>query len=235
MALYSISDLHLPLGVDKPMDVFGGRWTNYVERIRENWLATVEADDYVVMPGDFCWAMKLSDSKKDFEYLDALPGKKILLKGNHDYWWDTVSKLNKFIGENYFSNIHFLQNNVFEYKDAAICGTRFWVCPGNTPFTEEDKKIYLRELGRAELSLRAAAKLNPKQILFFTHYPPIRNENEPDAGFMEIMKRYNVSKVIYGHLHGDSCNTAFVGEKDGISYDLVSCDYMQFMPLKLLD
>lgn len=235
MALYSISDLHLPLGVDKPMDVFGSSWEDYVSRIRQNWNDTIRPDDYVVLPGDFCWAMRLDEAKKDFEYLNALPGIKIMLKGNHDYWWETVSKLERFVADNYYENIYFLHNKAYFYKDIAICGTRFWNCPGSSPFTADDERIYLRELGRVELSLQSAIVNNPKDIIFFTHYPPIRSEKDPDPGFLEIIKKYGVSQVVYGHIHGNASSHAFVGEYDGVLYNLVSCDFLNFMPLKLAE
>lgn len=234
MALFCISDLHLSLGVDKPMDVFGGVWENYIEKLEKNWREIVSDDDYVVMPGDFCWAMHLDESKKDFEFLNSLAGIKILLKGNHDYWWDTVSKLRRFVTDNAYSNIQFLQNNFFSYDDCAICGTRFWLCPGASSFTSEDEKIYLRELGRAELSLADAIKTKPKQILFFTHYPPFSNPQKPDDAFCELMQKYGVSHVLYGHLHGDAKNYAFTGEYKGIKFDLVSCDYLEFTPKMLI-
>lgn len=235
MALYSISDLHLPLGVNKPMDVFGASWENYVYRLRENWKNVVTEADTVVLPGDFSWAMRLSEAQSDFEYLSALPGIKILLKGNHDYWWDTISKLERFMDEKFFTGIYFLQNNAYLYHDTAICGTRFWVCPGAKPFTQEDERIYLRELGRAELSLQAAQGRQPEEIIFFTHYPPLLKAQEPDERFMTLMHRYGVKRVVYGHIHGNAKQIAFTGVYDGIEFDLVSCDYLQFIPRKLKD
>ena len=235
MALFCISDLHLSLGVDKPMDIFGEVWENYIEKLKENWTKLVLEDDYVVMPGDFCWAMQLLESKKDFEFLNSLAGIKILLKGNHDYWWDTLSTLKRFISENGYENVRFLQNNSFMYKDTAICGTRFWLCPGTSSFSQEDEKIYMRELGRAELSLADAAKNNPKNIVFFTHYPPVSGARKVDEAFCELMQKYSVSRVLYGHLHGNAKNFAFIGEYKGIKFDLVSCDYLDFTPKKIID
>lgn len=235
MALYTISDLHLPLGVDKPMDVFGKAWENYVERLDENWRSLVGEDDWVVLPGDFCWAMHLSEARRDFDFLDALPGVKILMKGNHDYWWDTVSKLRRYVSENGYGDIRFLQNNAFLYRTTAICGTRLWNCPATNGFTEEDAKIYQRELMRAELSLTDAVKYNPEEILFFTHYPPVTAAGEVDAGFLELMQKYGIKHVIYGHIHGNARQFAFIGEQNGIKFDLVSCDYLEFVPKKLID
>ena len=235
MALFSISDLHLSLGIDKPMDIFGGVWENYIEKIEKNWRALIKDDDVVVLPGDFCWAMHIKESKEDFDFLNALPGIKLLLKGNHDYWWDTVSKNRRYINENGYTNIEFLHNNSFMYGDVGVCGTRFWLCPGTNSFSGDDEKIYLRELARAELSLEDAMKNNPKKIIFFMHYPPVTSEHNIDEKFLELMKKYSVSQVYYGHLHGSAKNTAFVGEYNGINFDLVSCDYLDFVPKKLIE
>ena len=235
MALYTISDLHLPLGVDKPMDIFGRRWENYIERLDKNWRDTVKENDVVVMPGDFCWAMYLDEAKKDFDFLNKLPGIKILLKGNHDYWWDTVSKLRRFVAEQKYVNIDFLQNNSFMYNNTAICGTRFWICPGSSGYSADDEKFYQRELGRAELSLQDAVGKNPDKIIFFTHYPPMTNNSVIDDCFCDLMIKYGVSRVVYGHLHGCVQKSAFTDRYKGIKFDLVSCDYLEFTPKKLLD
>lgn len=235
MALFTISDLHLPLGVNKPMDIFGHEWENYVEKIENNWLENIKADDTVVMPGDFSWAMHLKDSKADFEFIERLPGRKILLRGNHDFWWDTLSKLERFKKEHGFESVFFLQNNCFSYKDTAICGTRFWNCPGLNPLGEEDEKIYRRELIRTELTLQQAQSEGYGEIIFFTHYPPVSQEGKADEEFCGIMKKYGVKRVIYGHIHGNSKKMAFVGEYDSIKFDLVSCDFLSFLPLKLKD
>lgn len=231
MALYAISDLHLPLGVDKPMNIFGSEWENYVEKLYENWQKTVKQEDIVVLPGDFSWATYISDAKKDFEFLNKLNGKKILLKGNHDYWWETLSKMNRFIEENGFSNIYFLQNNHFIYKDKALCGTRGWTFPAENS-GGEDVRIYNREIQRLELSLGSAPKESEKIV--FTHYPPIGTkclEND----FTRLMKKYEVKTCVYGHLHAKSSKYAFMGNLDSINYLLVSCDYLKFVPVKLSD
>ena len=228
MALYAISDLHLPLGVNKPMDIFGSRWDNYVERLRTNWQNTVGKEDTVVLPGDFSWATYIKDTKKDFEFLDSLNGKKIISKGNHDYWWETMSKMNGFLKENDFSSVSFLQNNSFIYNDIAICGTRGWVFPDN----DENEKMYQREAARLELSLSSAEP--GKRKFVFLHYPPIVRDNLENE-FTRIMKRYGVELCVYGHLHAKSSQYAVTGNVDGIKYLLVSCDYMEFMPIKLSD
>ena len=175
MALYTISDLHLPIGVDKPMDIFGSKWTNYVQRLQKNWQSIVNPEDTVVLPGDFSWATYIEEAIPDFRYIDELPGKKIILKGNHDYWWETLSKLNRYTKEREYDDIFFLQNNYFEYNNIAICGTRGWNLPGSPHFGEDDKKIYAREVARLELSLSAAPEESEKIV--FTHFPPISPGN----------------------------------------------------------
>ncbi len=234
MALYAIADLHLPLGVDKPMDIFGSSWKNYVERLFDNWQYTVNKDDTVVLPGDFSWAMYLEESKKDFEYLNSLNGRKILIKGNHDYWWTTMNKLSNFVADNGFSDIYFMQNNAFVYKDIVLCGTRGWLHPAWDGFTQKDQKIFDRETARLELSLKNAQKYENKDIYVFTHYPPMSNRIEGNA-FTDKLKEYGVKKVIYGHLHGNSHRNGVNGVYDGIEYTLVSADYLQFMPKKIAD
>lgn len=231
MALYAISDLHLPLGVDKPMDIFGRKWENYVERLRENWQSTIKPEDTVVLPGDFSWATYLEESKADFEFLHSLNGRKILLKGNHDYWWTTMNKLNCFIKENGLENIEFLQNNSFEYGDISICGSRGWNTPmGN--MSEEDRKIYEREIGRLELSVKAAK--NPENIIVFTHFPPILKDYRENE-LVDFLKTNNIKRCIFGHIHSSGVKNAVEGEVEGILYTLVSCDYREFMPVKIAD
>lgn len=234
MALFAIADLHLPLGVDKPMDIFGNNWENYVERLKVNWKKRVSDLDYVVIPGDLSWAMKLSQAKADFDFIDNLPGVKIVLKGNHDYWWDTLSKLGKFKTENCYKDIHFLQNNSYLYNKISICGTRGWVCPGSDGFSEFDQKIYSRELERAKLSIESA-KGNGEKIIFFMHYPPAKSSIEPDEGFAKIFSDYNIKMVVYGHIHGSGHNAALKGKYYDCEYILASSDYLNFEPLKICD
>lgn len=232
MALYTIADLHLPLGIDKPMDIFGKAWENYVKRLADNWQSKIKADDLVVLPGDFSWATYLEQSMKDFEYLHKLNGKKILLKGNHDYWWTTMNKLREFTKKNGFDDIYFMQNNSFLYEDIAICGTRGWIHPGWDNFGEEDRRIFNREVLRLELSLESAKNYN--EIYVFTHYPPMSASHEGNE-FTEMMKKYPVTKCIYGHLHSSAHKNAVEGIIDGIEYRLVSGDYVAFNPVKLCD
>jgi len=231
MALYAIADLHLPLGIDKPMDIFGKNWENYVERLEHNWQNTVSEGDTVVLAGDFSWATYLEESKKDFEFLERLNGRKILLKGNHDYWWTTMGKLKNFLSENGFSDIEFLQNNSFTYGDISICGTRGWTVP-QLGKTEEDKKIYARELIRAELSLKSAK--NPENIIMFTHFPTVMQDFRENE-MTELLRKYGVKRSVFGHIHYSGVKNAFEGEETGIEYTLVSADYREFMPVKLAD
>ncbi len=234
MALYAISDLHLPIGVDKPMDIFGSKWENYVGRLEENWKNIVTDNDTVVIPGDVSWAMYLEESIPDFAFINSLPGRKIISKGNHDYWWTTMSKLNKFLEENEFNSIEFMQNNAIMYKNIAICGTRGWSYLGNGEASEDDRKIYERELGRLELSINDAKKYNPERIIAFFHFPPI-NTDLAETGFSKILKENGINLCLYGHLHNAIRQNIVEGEHDGIKYMLVSCDYRGFMPTKLCD
>ncbi len=234
MALYAISDLHLPIGVDKPMDIFGSKWENYVGRLEENWKNIVTDNDTVVINGDISWAMYLEESIPDFAFINSLPGRKIISKGNHDYWWTTMSKLNKFLEENKFESIEFMQNNAIMYKNIAICGTRGWSYLGNGEASEDDKKIYERELGRLELSINDAKKYNPERIIVFFHFPPINTDLE-ETGFSRILKENGIDLCLYGHLHNAMRQNIVEGEHDGIKYMLVSCDYRDFMPTKLCD
>ncbi len=234
MALYAISDLHLPIGVDKPMDIFGSNWENYVLRLEKNWKNIVTDDDTVVINGDISWAMYLEESIPDFAFIERLPGKKVISKGNHDYWWTTMSKLSKFLEENEFKSIEFMQNNAIMYNDIAICGTRGWSYLGNGDASEDDKKIYERELGRLELSINDAKKHNPEKIIVFFHYPPI-NTDLAETGFTKILKDNNVDLCLYGHLHNAKRQNIVEGEHSGVKYMLVSCDYRDFMPVKLCD
>jgi len=223
MSIFAIGDLHLPLGIDKPMDIFGGRWENYVEKINKNWQNIVSHDDVVLLCGDLSWATYLDEATKDFEFLNNLPGKKILLKGNHDYWWTTISKLNAFLDKNKFKDFVFLQNNSVLCDDVAICGTRGWKSPFDKGFSNDDQKIYERELLRLRLSLDEGKSLSDNLIVMM-HYPP-------DFEFYEILKEYNVKKCVFGHLHGESgWNNATIDERDF----LVSADYLRFSPLKIL-
>lgn len=226
MSLYAIADLHLSLGTDKPMDIFHG-WDNYLERLTANWKKLVADDDTVVIAGDISWAMKLNDCGKDFEYINSLPGQKILLKGNHDYWWDTVSKINRFLSEKKFDTIKVLFNNSYEVDNYVLCGTRGWSIECEK---DEDIKILNRECGRLRLSLEDAEKSNKQPIVFF-HYPPVYGNNVCRE-IIDILKEYNIKKCYYGHIHGSNMiKAALNGEFEGINFKLVSCDAVSFTPI----
>ena len=233
MHLYAISDLHLASSINKPMDIFGDRWAGYMDKIRENWLMTISGTDYVLIPGDISWATYIDQAVEDFRYIDSLPGKKIISKGNHDYWWTTTYKMEKFLKENSFHTINFMHNNSFRVNETIICGTRGWKCPDDSDFRLEDDKIYRRELLRLEISLKSASVSECDDIVVAMHYPPFNTRKEPTE-FIEIMARYNVKTCVYGHLHGESMNNAFTGVKDGIRFLLVSADYMNFKPQMLI-
>lgn len=234
MAIYTIADLHLSFNENKPMDIFGEIWNKHDEKIKENWRKKVSENDLVVLPGDFSWSMQLEDTYKDFEFINNLPGKKVLLKGNHDYWWTTLTKMRKFVKENNFNTIDFLQNDSYEYENAIIAGTRGWIINDS-----ENEKIIHRELERLKLSLKDAQKKvnnNTKEIIVFMHYPPITYQaiNSLEIlRFVEVMKQYNVKRCYYGHLHSDSIKTAFEGDFQGVEFKLVSADYLNFDPIKV--
>lgn len=229
MALYALGDLHLAFGADKPMDVFGGRWSGYLEKLREN-LSVLKEEDTLVIPGDFCWALGLEEATADFEFLESFPGRKLLVKGNHDYWWNTASKFSAFCLSHGFENLHLLHNNCHLYGELALCGTRGWF------FEEEkggvhDEKVFRRELIRLEASLKAAGD---REKICFLHYPPrYRGYSCPEI--LELLRRYEVKACYYGHLHGDSHKLAMEGNYDGTEFVLVAADYVNFQPYKIAD
>lgn len=230
MAIYTIADLHLSFSTDKPMDIFGTNWENYEEKIKEDWLKKVRKEDYIILPGDFSWAMYLEETVKDFEFINKLPGKKILLKGNHDYWWTTVTNMRKFLKENNFANIDFLHNNSFEIENKIIVGTRGWILSEDL----EDKRLTKREADRLELSISNGIKEygNEKEIIAFMHYPPI-TKNYQNTEYINVLKKYNIKKCYYGHLHSISIQDALEGIIDGIEYKLVSSDGVDFKLTKI--
>ncbi len=230
MALYTIADLHLSFSEDKPMDIFEG-WSDYQERLNNNWRNRITEDDVIVVPGDLSWAMSLDKAYEDFAFLESLPGKKILLKGNHDYWWSTVTKIELWLESHDFRSISLLFNNSHLYGNIAIAGTRGWVQETGNP---DNEKIYQRELGRLRLSLVDAIKKDPEEILVFLHYPPIYSNYRQDE-VIDILREFNVKRCYFGHVHGKSINYAINGEVDGIFYKLVSSDYLQFSPYFILN
>ncbi len=229
MALYAIGDTHLSLRSDKPMDVFGGGWEGYVDKLREGF-APVEDSDTVVLCGDLSWGMSLEEARDDFAFLNSeLPGEKWLLKGNHDYWWTTASKMNAFFAANGFTRLHILHNNCAPYGDAALCGTRGWFFEENgTPHWE---KVFNRELIRLEASLKAAGE---REKLCFLHYPPLYRGYRCQE-IIDLLERYQVRVCCYGHLHGASHRLAIEGVQGNVDYRLVSADFVGFRPKKILD
>ena len=229
MSIYAIGDLHLSFNENKPMDIFGDNWTNHEEKIKNNWIENVKEEDLVILLGDFSWATYIEDTYDDFIYLNSLPGKKILLKGNHDYWWTTVSKMRKFIKENEFNNIDFIYNNSYEFENFIIAGTRGW----SQTEDGEDRKLLKREAARLELSIKSAIESygKEKEIIVFMHYPPITNSNllkNETNEFIQIMQKYNIKKCFYGHLHSTSIKEAIEGQHYGINFKLVSADGIDF-------
>lgn len=228
MALYAIGDLHLCLGAPKPMDVFGGAWVGYMDKLREG-MKCIGPEDTTVLMGDLSWALDLESAKADFSWINAIPGRKIILKGNHDYWWSTAAKFQKFCLENGFEALHILNNNCFDYQGYAICGTRGWNYEEKRA-TAHDEKVFKRELIRLEASLKAAGEA-PK--LVFLHYPP-RNKGYECPEILELLHRYEVRRCFYGHLHGPSHKLALEGTWDGVEYALLAADFINFCPKKIL-
>lgn len=228
MGLFVIADLHLSLGADKPMDVFKG-WEGYVNRLEKNWRSSVTDADTVVVAGDISWAMNLEDSLEDFSFLHSLPGQKLILKGNHDYWWSTRNKMDRFWLENGFGDFKVLHNCAYRIGDKAICGTRGWLYNAET---EDDKKIVSREAGRLLASISEARKLGGKLIAFL-HYPPVYDDMECTE-LLEILYENQISDCYFGHIHGQyAAQKALVGEYKGIRMHLVSCDYVNFCPVAI--
>lgn len=230
MSIYAISDLHLSFNTNKPMNIFG--WTdNYEEIIKKDWINKVNSNDLVVLPGDFSWEMQLENAYKDFEFINNLPGKKLLLKGNHDYWWNTVTSMNKFLKDNKIENVDFLFNNSYEFENKIISGTRGWTLYDTE---KNDEKIRNREALRLEMSIKDGINRygDNKEILVFMHYPPITVNNSRTV-FSEILEKYNVRKCIYGHLHGKSQEEAIEGNIRNVEYIMASCDYTNFKLIKI--
>lgn len=229
MALYAIGDFHLSLSGDKPMDVFGDIWKNHAEKIK-NAFSTLNADDVCVLCGDLSWAIGLDEAKEDFRFIDDLPGRKIILKGNHDYWWSTMSKMNTFFSLNGFTSIRILNNNSFLYHDMAVCGTRGWFYEEETG-SLHDRKMILREAGRLRRSLESAGDA---EKLVFLHYPPLF-QNYICRELTDLLEVFDVKLCCYGHIHAAACRAAFSGWHGGTEYKLVSADHLAFKPLKIAE
>jgi len=228
MGLYAIGDLHLSLSTDKPMDVFGGRWAQYTEKILEGF-SHLQPDDVAVLCGDISWAMGLDASAADFQFIQALPGRKLVLKGNHDYWWNTASKVGQFFDAHGIDTVELLHNNCHFYGDIAICGTRGWFYEEESG-SEHDKKILNRELGRLETSLKVAGE---REKLCFLHYPP-RYRDYVCREIVDLLTQYGVKRCFYGHIHGSGAQYAVQGLVDGIDYRMVSADYLDFRPYQVM-
>lgn len=226
MALFVIADLHLSLGTDKPMDTFKG-WEGYVRRLEENWRAVVGAEDTVVIAGDISWAMKLEESLEDFAFIHSLPGQKIIMKGNHDYWWSTRNKIDSFFAEHGFTSLRVLHNCAYRVGDRALCGTRGWLYNSET---EEDRKIVNREAGRLLASMEEAKTLGG-ELTAFLHYPPVYDTMECQE-ILDILVENQVRECYFGHIHGQyAARKALIGEYRGIRMHLVSCDFVNFCPV----
>lgn len=221
MKIFAISDLHISTNTDKPMDVFGGNWVGYLEKIFEDWKDKVTNEDLVLIGGDISWAMKIEDAKLDLDLLQDLPGKKVLIKGNHDYWWSGIGKVRDILPENVFA----LQNDSIKIGNVVICGSRCWSVPGSPDFKEQDRKLYLRETERLRLSLKDALKLKEEgdKLIALVHFPPFNVKRE-NSFFTDIFEEFGVDSVVYGHLHGKNVRSDKLVIKNCIKYYLTSCD-----------
>lgn len=230
MSIYAISDLHLSFNTNKPMDIFG--WNNYEEKISQDWRKNVKEEDLVLLTGDFSWEMKLENTYKDFQFINNLPGKKLLLKGNHDLWWTTLKRMREFLKEKEFNNIDFIYNNSYEFENYIIAGTRGWNLVSENI---DDKKIKDRELLRLENSIIDGIRKygEDKPIIVCMHYPPLLKELK-NSEFTKILEKYNVKYCLYGHLHGKSHMNVFDGNYNNVAYKMVSCDYIGFKLIKII-
>ncbi len=237
MGIFTIADLHLSFSTDKPMDVFGGKWENYTEKLKTNWNRLIKDEDVVIIPGDLSWAMYLEDTADDFRFLHQLKGQKIIMKGNHDYWFSTASKLHTFLEQNGFTSLRLLHNNFYSYigdKKYGICGTKG--CDvSKKPTKEEDLKLLNREAIRLSNSIEQAKKAGCDEILVFLHYPPVLESDKFNQNpFTEILHQHGIQQCYYGHLHHLAARRAIEGVYDGVAYRLVSCDHLNFEPWQIL-
>lgn len=226
MSLFAIADTHLSFGTNKPMDSFPG-WNNYTQRLQKNWINLVKQQDTVVIAGDISWAMNFDELYADFSFLDALPGKKLIVKGNHDYWWNTMSKMTAFAEKNGFSTISFVHNNAAEYAGVSVCGSRGWYF--DSP-EAQDEKVLMREVGRIRASIEAASC---EEKLVFLHYPPVTANGACDE-IVHLLCEKEIRKCYYGHLHGAAARFAFEGMYKNIDFRLISADRLSFVPLLIL-
>ncbi len=228
MSLFAIGDLHLSFAADKPMDVFGDRWEKHAEKLRQGF-SCVGDEDLTVLCGDLSWGMSLEEAREDFLFIERLPGKKLILKGNHDYWWTSAAKMEKFFEENGIQSVSILHNNCALYGETAVCGTRGWFYEEESG-DKHDRKIMLREIGRLETSLKAAGE---REKLVFLHYPPVFQSYEcPEI--LALLENYGVRFCGYGHIHGKGCRLAFNGWRGQTEFRLLSADHLNFTPVKIL-
>ncbi len=231
MAIFAIGDLHLAHGQHKPMDVFGEQWANHVQRLSENWLQTVAGNDLVIVAGDISWAMQLSEALSDFAWLAKLPGTKVLIRGNHDYWWSSIGKVRSALPP----SVYALQNDHFTWEEWTICGTRGWICPGDEGFdNDQDQKIYRREVERLQLSLQSAAGAEAEQIICALHFPPFNRSNQPSA-FSDLLEAAAVKLCVFGHIHDSGRDQIFQGLRGGVEYHFVAADGLEFKPKLLVE
>ena len=235
MSLFSIADLHLSLSADKPMDVFGSRWQSYTEKIEKNWRAIVSDEDTVIIPGDISWAMSLEEAATDFAFIDALPGKKLIGKGNHDYWWSTMTKMHAFTAAHGFSSIDFLYNNAFRCEDYIVCGTRGWYVEERLQNARENadyEKIVTREAMRLDMSLKEAEKLrgeDSSMILVYLHFPPVFR-SFVCRELVSVLHAHSIKNCYFGHIHG-TYNVPRCVDFEGISMTMISADFLNFVPM----
>ncbi len=242
MRIYAISDLHLSGGNYKPMDVFGSHWKDHYDTIKDYWQKNITDEDYILHCGDFCWAMKFDDAVDELNEFARLPGKKVLIKGNHDYWWTSLAKMTPCVDK----SIIFMQNSSIMLDDdegkrsVIICGTRGWAVPGSNDYSQHDEKIYRREILRVKLSLESAVKLrqNAKyhdtELIAMLHYPPLAMRfqgAETDTEMNDVLKEYNVNKIVFGHIHKPQQVHSTMFERDSIKYYLTSCDMLNNKPV----
>lgn len=232
MKIFAISDLHLSTSCDKPMDVFGGHWENYTEKIQSNWKSKISDEDLVLIPGDISWAMKLEEAKSDFEWIDALPGTKVIIKGNHEYWWKSISAVREILP----SSIKAIQNDAIKFKNYIICGTRGWTVPENgKELTDEDMKIYKREVERLKLTLMSAKTMKQQgdKIVAMFHYPPF-GANKEESDFTRLFEEFEVDTVVFGHIHGYT-NCDLKTQINGVTYLFTSCDHIKNDPVLVFE
>ncbi|GAB1475556.1 metallophosphoesterase [Bacillota bacterium] len=230
MRIYAVGDLHLSSDGSKPMDIYGGQWVKHTERLKKNWVSLVEEEDVVIIPGDISWALKRQDAEEDIRWISELPGKKVLVKGNHDLWWSSVSRLNEM-----HEDMFFLQNSFYLAGETAICGSRGWISPDDSDYTQQDEKIYKRETGRLRLSLEGAKSFGASRIIGAMHFPPAA-DRQGGTAFTDLFEEYGVKVVVYGHLHGEDAYVRGIqGQRNGVDYRLVACDYLKCCPMLICE